>query len=104
MNGPENLYGILKQIKFFRGLKGTRHASVGKRIRILEETGFVRKAGFKKTKAGIETPIYEVTAKALIALLLDKFSLEELLNRLNESLIFQTIVTVFSEEEPKSQQ
>ena len=50
----------------------------------MEESGYIIRAGAKKTKAGFEAPIYEVTVKAHLATLFNSVGLEELLSRLDE--------------------
>jgi hypothetical protein len=43
------------------------------------------KAAIKKTKAGLETSVYELCAKAYLAILLNSINLEDLLARVNEA-------------------
>ena len=62
-----------------------RYASVNKRVRSLEKSGYVRKKGSKKTAMGIEVAIYELTEKAQLAMLLDSIGLEELFTKLDEA-------------------
>jgi hypothetical protein len=58
---------------------------IHKRVRFLEKSGYVRRIGARKTKAGFEAHEYEPTAKAYLVLLLNSISLEELLSRLDET-------------------
>ena len=51
----------------------------------LEDSGYIKKACVKRTKAGFEASTYELTAKAYLAILLNSVSLEELLTRLDET-------------------
>ena len=85
LEGPQTIYDMHKQIRTQRGLKHTRYASVNKRVRFLEKSGYVRRIGARKTKAGFEAHEYEPTAKAYLVLLLNSISLEELLSRLDET-------------------
>jgi hypothetical protein len=74
-----------KRIGTLRGLKYAKYASVNKRVRSLEESGYVEKTGVKKTRAGFESSIYELSAKAYLAMFLDSISLENLLAKVNET-------------------
>jgi hypothetical protein len=85
LKGPQTIYDIHKQVRTYRGLKFIKYASVNKRVRFLEKSGYVRRIGARKTKAGFEAHEYEPTAKAYVALLLNSISLEELLSRLDET-------------------
>jgi len=85
LKGPQTIYDLHKRVKIQRGLKNTKYASVNKRVRFLEKSGYVRRIGARKTKAGFEAHEYEPTAKAYLVLLLNSISLEELLSRLDET-------------------
>lgn len=85
LKGPQTIYDIHKQAKANRGLKYTKYATVNKRVRNLEESGYIKKTGARKTKAGFEAQTYELTVKSYLALLLNSASLEELLDRLDEN-------------------
>jgi DNA-binding MarR family transcriptional regulator len=85
LKGPQTIYDIHKEVKAQRGLRQTRYASVNKRVRFLEESGYIKKTGIKKTKAGFEASTYELATKAYLAILLNSVSLEELLTRLDET-------------------
>jgi DNA-binding PadR family transcriptional regulator len=82
--GPQTAYDIHKQVTLQTGLKRTHYASANKRIRILEKLGYIRKSSIKETRAGFEASVYELCAKAYLAMLLRSTSLEELLMKANE--------------------
>jgi len=64
LKGPQTIYDIYKEVKAQRRLRHTRYANVNKRVRALEESGDIKKTGIKKTKAGFQASIYELTTKA----------------------------------------
>ena len=66
-------------------LKHVRYASVNKRIRALENAGYIRKSGVKKTLAGFEASIYDLTTKAYLAVLLDSIKLDDMLTQIDEA-------------------
>ena len=85
LKGPLTIYDIHKEVKARRGLRRTRYATVNKRVRSLEELRYVKRIGVKKTKAGFEASVYELTAKAYLAILLNYINLNELVTRVDES-------------------
>jgi len=85
LKGPQTIYDVHRQVRVHRGLRYIRYASVNKRVRALEELGYVKKIGAKKTKAGFEASIYELCAKAYLAILLNSINLEDLLAQVNEA-------------------
>jgi predicted transcriptional regulator len=95
LKGPRTIYDLHKEVKAQKKLKYIRYASVNKRVRSLEESGYVKKTGLKKTKAGFKASIYELTAKAYLAMLLNFINLDDLLMRVDEanaSAILATII------------
>ena len=85
LKGPLTIYDIHKEVKARRGLRRTRYATVNKRVRSLEELRYVKRIGVKKTKAGFEASIYELTARAYLAMLLNSINLDELVMRADEA-------------------
>ena len=61
---PQTIYDIHKDVKNQKGLRHTRYANVNKRVRALEDSGYIKKTGTKKTKAGFQASTYDLTAKA----------------------------------------
>jgi DNA-binding MarR family transcriptional regulator len=84
IKSPQTIYDVHKQAKALRGLRYTRYASVNKRVKSLEESGYIRKTGVKKTKAGFEVILYELAARAYLVLLLSSTNLEELIMRFDD--------------------
>ena len=85
LKGPLTIYDIHKEVKARRGLRRTRYATVNKRVRSLEELRYVKRIGVKKTKAGFKAYIYELTARAYLAILLNSINLNELVMRADEA-------------------
>ena len=85
LKGPLTIYDIHKQVKTRRRLRHVRYASVNKRVRNLEKSGYIKKTGVKKTKVGFKASIYELTARAYLAILLNSINLDELVMRTDEA-------------------
>jgi len=85
LKGPLTIYDIHKEVKAQRGLRQTRYASVNKRVRVLEESGYIKKIGIKKTKAGFEASIYELNVKGYLAILLNQINLDDFLKRVDDA-------------------
>jgi DNA-binding Lrp family transcriptional regulator len=84
LKGPLTIYDIHKEVKVQRGLRQTRYANVNKRVRALEESGYIEKIGVKKTKAGFQASTYLLTTKSYLAIVLNSIDKEQLLNRVDE--------------------
>jgi len=85
LKGPQTIYDIHKEVKAQKGLRYIRYATVNKRVRLLKESGYINKIGEKKTKAGFEASIYELTARSYLAVLLNFINLDKLVKRVDEA-------------------
>jgi len=94
LKGPQTIYDIHKTVKTQRGLRHVRYAGVNKRVRALEESGYIKKVGVKRTKAGFEAAIYGLTAKAYLAILLNSINLDELVTRVDEDTASAILATL----------
>ena len=94
LKGPLTIYSIHKEVRTRRRLRRTRYASVNKGVRSLAEAGYIKKKGVKKTKAGFEASIYDLNAKAYLAILLNSINLEDLLKRVDEATASAIIAAI----------
>ena len=94
LKGPLTIYDIHKEVKARRRLWRTRYASVNKRVRSLAEVGFLKKIGVKKTKAGFKASIYELTARAYLAIMLNSTNLDKLVMRVDEATALAILAAV----------
>jgi len=85
LKGPQTIYDIQKELKAQKALRYIRYATVNKRIRLLKESGYINKIGEKKTKAGFQASVYELTARAYLAILLNSINLDKLVKRVDEA-------------------
>jgi DNA-binding Lrp family transcriptional regulator len=85
LHGPQTIYDIHKEVKAQSRYRNVRYASVNKRVRDLEKIGCIKKVGAKRTKAGFEAALYELTTKAHLTIFLDSINLEDLLAQINET-------------------
>jgi DNA-binding Lrp family transcriptional regulator len=91
LKGPQTIYDLHKIVKTKRKQRQLRYSSLNKRVRSLEEDGYVKKVGVKKTKAGFEATIYDLTAKAYLATLLNTINLNILIKQADETTATQIL-------------
>ena len=76
-------YDVHKKITK-QGFKDTRYGTVKKRIKNLEETGYLREVGVRKTQPGNEGILYETTFKGFAAMKLNSTNLEDLFSHIDK--------------------
>jgi hypothetical protein len=68
LEGPQNIYILHKNIRKTKGFKQVHYGNVNKRVRALEQMGYLKIFEVQRSKAGFEKVIYELTARAYLAL------------------------------------
>jgi predicted transcriptional regulator len=99
---PQTIYGIHKEMKAQKGLRDTRYANANKRVRALEESGYIKKKGMVRTKAGFQAFIYELTTKAYLAMMLNRINLDNLLLRVDDAAVQAILATILGSTKPYS--
>jgi len=94
LKGAQTIYDIHKHLKTFRGLKYTYYGNVNKRVRALQQLGYLKEVNIKSTKAGFEATEYELTTRTHLALMLDSINLENLLNRMDEDVASEILAAI----------
>ena len=96
LKGPLIIYDIHKEVKAQKGLKHTKSTNVLRRIRALEESGYLEKAGTRKTLPGYERVLYKLSSKTYLALLLNKINLDSFIQTADEDTIIATLAALMS--------
>ena len=96
LKGPQTIYDIHRELKARKGLRYIRYATVNKRIRLLKESGYINKIGVKKTKAGFQASVYELTARAYLAMLFNFINLDDLLMKVDEATASAILAAIMS--------
>ena len=68
---------------------------VNYRVRKLKESGYIEKMGTKRTKTGLEGPLYQLASKAYLAIILDQINLDNFIEEADEVEIL-TALGIFS--------
>jgi hypothetical protein len=84
LKGPLIIYDIHKEVKAQKGLKHTKSTNVLRRIKALEESGYLEKAGTRKTLPGFERVLYKLSSKTYLALLLNKANMDYYIQKASE--------------------
>jgi DNA-binding PadR family transcriptional regulator len=83
--GPLTIYEIYKEVKQRRFFHRRLYSVIYRRVRALEQHGFVQKAGTKTTLPGSMTTLYRIIPRAYLAMRLDQTNLDVLIQELDEA-------------------
>jgi len=97
--GPLTIYEIHKKIKTQRGLRHTKYTNVSRRVKALEDSGYIDKAGTRNTQAGAQAILYQLTSRAQVALFLNQISPDIFIKEANEETLIAQLaaLTLFFE-------
>ena len=91
LKGPQTIYEAFKEVKTQKGLKNTKYTNVNRRVRILEESGYLEKVGTRKTQAGFQATLYQITARAYLAFLLNQINLDNFIATADEATVIAAL-------------
>ncbi len=96
-HGPLTISEIRRFIRALKGFRYTRYSVINRRIRALKEEGYLQIVGYKKPrKAPILSPVYQLTVRAYLAVLLDRMDLDRFLREADEATALATVAALIS--------
>jgi hypothetical protein len=91
LQSTNRLYLNVRKLHEFRC---KHYGNVNKRVRALENLGYVKAIDIPSYEGRTKAVVYELKAKAYLALMLDSISLENLLNRTNEETATKILAAI----------
>jgi DNA-binding Lrp family transcriptional regulator len=102
-DGPLTIYDVCKKVRIQRPLRYVRYSVVNRRVRSLEEVGYIEKTGPKKTLAGFEAQLYQITFRAYLAITVNQTNFNEFIEKAEEDRIISALSSFISTEAQKAQ-
>ena len=94
LKSPQTIYEISKEVKAQRGLKHTKYTNVNRRVRILEDYGYIEKVGVRRTQAGFQAAFYQLTARTYLAILLNRLNLDDFIQKASEENVLTMLIAL----------
>jgi len=91
LKGPSLAYEICRAVRAQKPFKYIKYPVVNRRVRTLEELGYVERVGTRKTKAGFEAALYQLTAKAYLAIMLNQVDLDDFIDEADETIALEAL-------------
>jgi len=96
LKGPQTIYEVCKEVKTQKGLKHTKYTNVNRRVRALENLGYLEKTGTRKTQAGFQATLYQLATRAYLAILLNKINLDEFTQTAGEDAVIAALAALMA--------
>jgi hypothetical protein len=91
LKGPCTIYDIRKAVRAKKRLRYTRYSVVLRRVKTLLKRGYLEKVGTRRTKAGFEAPLYQLTTRAYLAIMVRQVNLYHLIEEADEDTVLAVL-------------
>jgi hypothetical protein len=99
--GPSAVYALLREIKKQRGFTDTRYGVMRRRVEALEKQDYIMKVGVVKTRWGYDTPLFSLTPRAELAIVLCKTDVDRFIEEADYHELISAL-DVFKSRQPIS--
>ena len=96
LKGPLTIYEVCKEVRALRQLKHTKYTNVNRRVRALQHSGYLEKAGVRKTQAGFQATLYQLSTRGYLALMLNQIGMETILQKADKTTILSLLAALSS--------
>jgi len=87
------IYDIWQKLRHQRDFTYIRYHIVNRRVRALQKQGYIEKSEKRKTKTGFAAKLYQLTARAYLAMLLKRIDIDEFIEKATDSKILTALAT-----------
>ena len=96
---PQIIYDVTKVIRKQKGFRRTKYTNVNRRVKALEQQGYLEKAGSRNTQAGSQGILYQLTTRAHVALFLNQVNPDTFIKEADEDALMAELaaLTLFFE-------
>jgi len=85
--GSLTIYDIWRKLRAQSDFTYIPYNTVNRRVRALEEHGYVEKSGERETKTGFVAKLYQLTARVYLAALLNRTDLDDFIEKASDDRI-----------------
>jgi len=96
--GSLTIYDIWRKLRAQRDFAYTPYNTVNRRVRALEEHGYVEKIGERKTKTGFVAVLYQLTTRTYLAIVLDRIDIDDFIEKAPEAMTLTTLAALICTE------
>jgi DNA-binding PadR family transcriptional regulator len=89
-----NIWQVYKRVRETRGFRHLRYHVINRRIRDLEQEGFIEVTAVREMPQGQKVKYYQPTAKTYLAFLLNSVNLDQLIQSVDNTDIITLLATL----------
>jgi DNA-binding MarR family transcriptional regulator len=94
LRSPLLIYDITREVRKLRGFRHTKYTNVGRRVKALEQQGYLSIAGSRDTQSGAQGTLYRLTERAHVAIISNQVSLDAFVKQASEEALMAELAAL----------
>jgi DNA-binding Lrp family transcriptional regulator len=94
IEGALTIYEINKKVKTHKSLRYIKYSVINRRVRNLTDKGYIEAISARRTQAGFQAQLYQLTLRAYLAITLSKIDLDRFIEEANEKSIINALTSL----------
>jgi len=92
--GALTIYEINKKVRTYRSLRYIKYSVINRRVRNLTDKGYIETISARRTHAGLQAQLYQLTLRAYLAITLSKIDLNRFIEEASEKDIINALTSL----------
>ena len=92
--GALTIYEISKKVRTHRSLRYIKYSVINRRVRSLTDKGYIETISAKRTQAGFQAQLYQLTLRAYLVITLSKIDLVRFIEEASEKDIINAFTSL----------
>jgi DNA-binding PadR family transcriptional regulator len=94
IEGTLTIYEIYNKVRTNKSLRFIKYSVINRRIRNLTDKGYMETVRARRTQAGFQAQLYQLTLRAYLAITLSKIDLDKFIGEANEKNIINALTSL----------
>ena len=94
IEGALTIYEISKKVRIHKSLRDTKYSVINRRARYLTNKGYIETIKARRTQAGFQAQLYQLTLRAYLAITLSKIDLDKFIEEASEKNIINALTSI----------
>jgi DNA-binding Lrp family transcriptional regulator len=94
IEGALTIYEISKKVRTHRSLRYIKYSVINRRVRNLTDKGYIEAISARRTLAGFQAQLYQLTLRAYLVITLSKTDLDRFIEEAKEKNIINALISL----------
>jgi DNA-binding Lrp family transcriptional regulator len=94
IEGALTIYEISKKVRTHKSLRYIKYSVINRRVRNLTDKGYIETINARRTQAGFQAQLYQLTLRAYLVITLSKIDLDRFIEESSEKDIINALTSL----------